>query len=409
MGAGAARRRRARRLRLQPHPGGAAPARSPPATWRSATWRPRSRRPAARSAATRASRCPRRSRPRCGAPGTTPAPPRATTRWTPAPRACSAPSTTSTRPACATPVRLARRHEASRVLTFDVRGTPRGAARLHLRAQRDQARPPLAGQPHRRRPDPPRRPTPRAAPGPTSSWWRCTGAPSTSTNPPPSSAHWPTGCSPTPTSTSCTGTTRTSCSPCSGCTASGSSTGSATRSRRRARNRPDTYRGLLVRVQLVRDASGRWRGGRLDWVASGITTTPAYRWADLSARALGRRGHAAATSTSSAPTARARLRGARGRDASARRVEQWAQMRRTQGSRRLPGAGLKRLRHSRTSERGVQESRHEGVTGTVGIDDLRHGDGGDPVLDGGRHRERPHRRHPRCTRPPARRRARAGA
>ncbi|KQX65973.1 hypothetical protein ASD06_06130 [Angustibacter sp. Root456] len=45
--------------------------------------------------------------------------------------------------------------------------------------------------------------------------------------------------------------------------------------------RPDTYRGLLVRVQLVRDASGRWRGGRLDWVPSGITTAPAYRWVDL--------------------------------------------------------------------------------------------------------------------------------
>lgn len=46
-------------------------------------------------------------------------------------------------------------------------------------------------------------------------------------------------------------------------------------------HRDDTYRGLLVRVQLVRDASGRWHGGRLDWVPSGITTTPAYRWVDL--------------------------------------------------------------------------------------------------------------------------------
>ncbi|HEX3003070.1 MAG TPA: CapA family protein [Angustibacter sp.] len=46
-------------------------------------------------------------------------------------------------------------------------------------------------------------------------------------------------------------------------------------------SRPDTYRGLLVRVQLVRDPTGRWRGGRLDWVASGIATAPAYRWADL--------------------------------------------------------------------------------------------------------------------------------
>lgn len=46
-------------------------------------------------------------------------------------------------------------------------------------------------------------------------------------------------------------------------------------------SRPDTYRGLLVRVQLVRDASGRWHDGRLDWVPSGIATTPAYRWADL--------------------------------------------------------------------------------------------------------------------------------
>jgi hypothetical protein len=36
-----------------------------------------------------------------------------------------------------------------------------------------------------------------------------------------------------------------------------------------------------VRVQLVRDASGRWRGGRLDWLPSGITTTAAYRWVDL--------------------------------------------------------------------------------------------------------------------------------
>ena len=45
----------------------------------------------------------------------------------------------------------------------------------------------------------------------------------------------------------------------------------------------DTSRGLLVRVQLVRDAHGRWHDGRLDWVASGITTSP-YRWVDLRGR-----------------------------------------------------------------------------------------------------------------------------
>ena len=46
--------------------------------------------------------------------------------------------------------------------------------------------------------------------------------------------------------------------------------------------RVDNREGLLVQVQLVRDGSGRWRGGRLGWVASYVWTPDPlhrpYRW-----------------------------------------------------------------------------------------------------------------------------------
>jgi poly-gamma-glutamate capsule biosynthesis protein CapA/YwtB (metallophosphatase superfamily) len=43
-------------------------------------------------------------------------------------------------------------------------------------------------------------------------------------------------------------------------------------------HRPETYAGLLVRVQLVRGTDGRWHSGPLDLVPSVIKTSP-YRWA----------------------------------------------------------------------------------------------------------------------------------
>ncbi|WP_426562902.1 CapA family protein [Angustibacter sp. McL0619] len=55
----------------------------------------------------------------------------------------------------------------------------------------------------------------------------------------------------------------------------------------------DNREGLLVRVQLVREASGRWRSGRLDWVPSFMTASP-YRWVDLGS-ALKAGGLSAAT------------------------------------------------------------------------------------------------------------------
>ncbi len=45
-------------------------------------------------------------------------------------------------------------------------------------------------------------------------------------------------------------------------------------------HRPDTYAGLMVRVQLVRDSHGRWRSGTLAAVPSAVTTAP-WRWLDL--------------------------------------------------------------------------------------------------------------------------------
>jgi hypothetical protein len=45
--------------------------------------------------------------------------------------------------------------------------------------------------------------------------------------------------------------------------------------------RPATQEGLLVRVQLVRDAKGRWRNGRLGWVPSLVRRASPYRWRDV--------------------------------------------------------------------------------------------------------------------------------
>jgi hypothetical protein len=47
--------------------------------------------------------------------------------------------------------------------------------------------------------------------------------------------------------------------------------------------RLDNREGLLVRVQFVRDATGRWSDGRLDWLPSYVPADPPYRWLDLDA------------------------------------------------------------------------------------------------------------------------------
>ena len=47
--------------------------------------------------------------------------------------------------------------------------------------------------------------------------------------------------------------------------------------------RVGTRDGLLVRIQLVRDAAGRWHDGRLDWVPSLVRQVVPYRWRDVDA------------------------------------------------------------------------------------------------------------------------------